>query len=326
MHYFITGGSGFIGSALVKRLLGDSHKVTVYDNNARGNVARLPLDNPNLIFIGGDIRDVPKVIESSKDSTSFIHMAAINGTDNFYKHPELVLDVGIRGMLSAVEACRANGIKELVLASSSEVYQSPVIIPTPENVPLIIPDIENPRYSYGGSKIASELILQTYGRTGFDRAFTFRPHNVYGPDMGWKHVLPQFILRATELQKSVPQGVIPFRIHGDGTQTRSFIYIDDFIDALVLLLQSGKHLETYHIGTIDEVTIKDVAERIGVFFGRKIKIEPGDKILGETSRRCPDIAKIKKLGFAPKISFDEGLEKTIGWYINNQPLQSDGIR
>ena len=139
-------------------------------------------------------------------------------------------------------------------------------------------------------------------------------------------MLPQFILRATELQKSVPQGVIPFRIHGDGTQTRSFIYIDDFIDALVLLLQSGKHLETYHIGTIDEVTIKDVAERIGVFFGRKIKIEPGDKILGETSRRCPDIAKIKKLGFAPKISFDEGLGKTIGWYINNQPLQSDGIR
>ncbi|MFM1756623.1 MAG: hypothetical protein RL621_1596 [Bacteroidota bacterium] len=326
MHYFITGGSGFIGSALVKRLLGDGHKVTVYDNNARGNVSRLPLDNPNLIFIEGDIRDVVKVIESSKDSTSFIHMAAINGTDNFYKHPELVLDVGIRGMLSAVEACRANGIKELVLASSSEVYQSPAIIPTPENVPLIIPDIENPRYSYGGSKIASELILQTYGRTGFDRAFTFRPHNVYGPDMGWKHVLPQFILRATELQKSVPQGVIPFKIHGDGTQTRSFIYIDDFIDALVLLLNLGKHLETYHIGTIDEVTIKDVAEKIGDFFGRKIKIEPGDKILGETSRRCPDIAKIKNMGFSPKVGLDEGLGKTIDWYINNQPLQSDGIR
>jgi dTDP-glucose 4,6-dehydratase/UDP-glucose 4-epimerase len=326
MHYFITGGSGFIGSALVKRLLRDGNKVTVYDNNARGNVARLPLDNSNLIFIEGDIRDVVKVIESSKDSTSFIHMAAINGTDNFYKHPELVLDVGIRGMLSAVEACRANGIKELVLASSSEVYQSAAIIPTPENVPLIIPDIENPRYSYGGSKIASELILQTYGRTGFDRAFTFRPHNVYGPDMGWKHVLPQFILRASELQKSVPQGVIPFKIHGDGTQTRSFIYIDDFIDALVLLLKSGNHLETYHIGTVDEVTIKDVAEKIGDFFGRKIKIEAGDTVLGETSRRCPDITKIKGMGFSPKVGLDEGLRKTIGWYMNNQPLQSDGIR
>lgn len=326
MHYFITGGSGFIGSALVKRLLGDGNKVTVYDNNARGNVARLPLDNSNLIFIEGDIRDVAKVIESSKDSTSFIHMAAINGTDNFYRHPELVLDVGIRGMLSAVEACRANGIKELVLASSSEVYQSPTIVPTPENVPLIIPDIENPRYSYGGSKIASELILQTYGRTVFDRVFTFRPHNVYGPDMGWKHVLPQFIIRATELQKTFLQGVIPFKIHGDGTQTRSFIYIDDFIDALVLLLKSGKHLETYHIGTVDEVTIKDVAEKIGDFFGRAIKIEPGDPVLGETVRRCPDITKIESMGFAPKVSLDEGLGKTIGWYRNNLPLQSDGIR
>ena len=326
MHYFITGGSGFIGSALVKRLLKDGNKVTVYDNNARGNVARLPLNDLNLIFIEGDVRDVDKVIKSCKDATSFVHMAAINGTDNFYKHPELVLDVGIRGMLSAVEACRANGIKELVLASSSEVYQSPTIIPTPENVPLIIPDIENPRYSYGGSKIASELILQIYGRSGFDRAFTFRPHNVYGPDMGWKHVLPQFIQRAAELHKSIPQGVIPFEMYGDGTQTRSFIYIDDFIDALVLLLRSGKHLETYHIGTVDEITIKDVAQKISNFFGRNIKIEPGDKILGETARRCPDITKIQGIGFAPKINLDAGLEKTISWYINNHQSQSDEIR
>jgi nucleoside-diphosphate-sugar epimerase len=326
MHYFITGGSGFIGSALVKRLLKEGNKVTVYDNNARGNVARLPLNDLNLIFIEGDVRDVDKVIKSCKGTTSFIHMAAINGTDNFYKHPELVLDVGIRGMLSAVEACRANGIKELVLASSSEVYQSPPIIPTPENVPLIIPDIENPRYSYGGSKIASELILQTYGRSGFDRVCTFRPHNVYGPDMGWKHVLPQFIQRAAELHKSIPQGAIPFKIYGGGAQTRSFIYIDDFIDALVLLLRSGKHLETYHIGTLDEVTIRDVAERIGRFFGRTLKIEAGDKIWGETARRCPDITKIQGIGFNPKISLDSGLEKTIDWYVDNYPSQSDDIR
>ena len=326
MHYFITGGTGFIGSALVKRLLKDGNKVTVYDNNARGNITRLPLSESNLIFIEGDIRDVDKVIKSSKGATSFIHMAAINGTDNFYSHPELVLDVGIRGMLTAIESCRANGIKEIVLASSSEVYQTPAIIPTPENVPLVIPDIKNARYSYGGSKIISELILQTYGKSGFDRAFTFRPHNVYGPDMGWKHVLPQFILRAFELQKSIPQGIIPFKIHGDGTQTRSFIYIDDFIEALVVLLKSGKHLETYHIGTIDEVAIKDVAHKIGDFFRRIIKIEPGQNIPGETVRRCPDITKIKEMGFDPLVSLDEGLEKTISWYINNEPLHLEGIR
>jgi nucleoside-diphosphate-sugar epimerase len=122
------------------------------------------------------------------------------------------------------------------------------------------------------------------------------------------------------------QGVIPFKIQGDGTQTRSFIYIDDFIDALVLLLESGKHLETYHIGTVDEVTIKDVAEKIGAYFGRSIKVEPGDPVIGETLRRCPDITKIKSMGFSPKVSFDEGLKKTIDWYMNNQSLQLNGLR
>ena len=95
-------------------------------------------------------------------------------------------------MISVLDACRHHGIRELVLASSSEVYQTPPGIPTPENVPLSVPDPLNPRYSYGGGKIICELMAINYGRQGFDRVLIFRPHNVYGPDMGWEHVLPQF--------------------------------------------------------------------------------------------------------------------------------------
>ena len=326
MHYFVTGGSGFIGSALVKRLLKENNRVTVYDNNARGNINRLPVDNKNLVFIEGDIRDIKNLIRSSKEATSFIHMAAINGTDNFYNHPELVLDVGIRGMLAAIDACRENGIKEFVLASSSEVYQTPIIIPTPENVPLVIPDIKNPRYSYGGSKIISELILQNYGKSGFNRVLTFRPHNVYGPDMGWKHVLPQLIMRALELKRTIKNETIPLKIHGDGTQTRSFIYIDDFIEALIMLLKNGQNFETYHIGTNHEIAIKDLAYMIGDHLGIKIKLETSKNLLGETIRRCPDINKIRQIGFVPKVLLDEGLKRTICWYKKNEKNFSEGIR
>ena len=101
------------------------------------------------------------------------------------------------------------------------------MIPTPENVPLVVPDVLNPRYSYGGSKLAAELIAINYGRTGFDRVVVFRPHNVYGPDMGFEHVIPEFTLRAAAagIAASSRRAVrFDFRIKGDGRQTRAFIH------------------------------------------------------------------------------------------------------
>ena len=104
---------------------------------------------------------------------------------SFYTKPELVLDIGIKGIVNVIEASISKGIKDFVLASSSEVYQTPPVVPTSENVPLVVPDPLNPRYSYGGGKIISELMAINYGRKYFDRTVIFRPHNVYGPDMGW---------------------------------------------------------------------------------------------------------------------------------------------
>src|SRR5262249_27716639 len=147
--------------------------------------------------------------------------AAINGTENFYKQPELVLDVGIRGCLAVVGACRRAGVAKLAVASSAEVYQTPGVVPTPEATPLMLPDSLNPRYSYGGAKIASELIAFNYGQQFFEKVQVFRPHNVYGPDMGWKHVVPQFIERALELRGKYGD-TAPFEMQGRGTDTRGF--------------------------------------------------------------------------------------------------------
>src|SRR2546421_571322 len=187
----VTGGTGFIGAALVRRLVADGRAVRVLDNNSRGSCERLGRLVDRVEVVEGDIRDSNLVREAAHGVDTVVHLAAINGTEFFYSRPELVLDVAIRGMLAVVEACRAEKVTNLFVASSSEVYQTPALVPTDEGAQLVVPDVFNPRYSYGGGKIATELIAANYGRSGFHRVVVFRPHNVYGPQMGWEHVIPQ---------------------------------------------------------------------------------------------------------------------------------------
>lgn len=312
--YLVTGGTGFIGSALVKRLVKEGNVVRVLDNNARGSIKKLGDTYKDIEFIEGDIRDPEIVKKACVGVDSVAHLAYINGTEYFYKMPELVLDVGVRGILNVIDACIENNVKELILASSSEVYQSTERIPTDEAIPLIIPDPLNPRYSYGAGKIISEMLAINYGRKHFDRVLIFRPFNVYGPDMGWEHVIPQFSLRMNELASKAKGSIIDFPIQGGGLETRAFIYIDDFIDGLMHVIVKGQHLQTYHIGTMDEVSIKDVACEIGNYFKKEVCIVGGAINQGSVSRRCPNNSKVCALGFCPKISLKDGISTTAAWY------------
>lgn len=315
--FLVTGGTGFIGSAVVKRLVEDGHQVRILDNNFRGIKARLEGVLENCELVTADIRDLAAVERAVNGVDCVLHLAYVNGTEFFYTNPELVLDIALRGMLNVVDACRKNNVKELILASSSEVYQTAEIIPTPESTPLLVPDISNPRFSYGGGKIACELVAMNYGRRGFDRVVIFRPHNVYGPDMGYEHVLPQLVLRAKEAVKQYPTGPIEFVIQGDGSQTRAFIHIDDFVDCLMRVIESGKHLNVYHIGNPEEITITEVVKEIFFKLERDMHIKSGPLTVGSTQRRCPDISKVRSLGFEPKISFSKGLPSLMEWYMNN---------
>lgn len=319
--FLVTGGTGFIGAALVKRLVKDGFKVRVLDNNWRGKVSKLGDTFKQVEFVEADIRNSEAVIQAAQGMDCFVHLAYVNGTEFFYSQPELVLDVAVRGMLNSLDACRKNGIKQYILASSSEVYQTPPTVPTDETVPLSIPDVMNPRYSYGGGKLICELMAINYGRTGFDRVMTFRPHNVYGPDMGWEHVLPQFILRAKEAVAKHPTGPVPFEIQGDGSQTRAFVHIDDFTDGIMTMVHKGSHLGLYHIGTSEELTIRQVAEAVLKAMDREVKIIPGPEPKGATPRRCPDISRLRGLGYSPKISFQEGIRPMVDWYLKNAHLR-----
>lgn len=316
-RYLVTGGTGFIGSALVRRLVQNGNEVRVLDNNSRGSTGRLADIANEIEFIEADIRDAAAVNKATRGIDTMLHLAYVNGTEFFYSKPELVLDIAIRGMLNVIDACRAHGIRDMVLASSSEAYQTPPLIPTPEEVPLVVPDVMNPRYSYGGGKLACELMAINYGRTGFDRMTIFRPHNVYGPDMGWEHALPQFVLRAVDAISKTPSGPVAFPIQGDGSQTRAFVHIDDFTAGLMCQIERGEHLSVYHIGNPEEITVRKAVEEIFKLLGREPRIIAGPLTAGSTQRRCPDITKMQGLGYSPSIPFVKGLPELVNWYVRN---------
>jgi len=315
--YLVTGGTGFLGSALVRRLVREGNRVRVLDNNSRGSAQRLADLAEQFELVEGDIRDAATVERATHDIDIVCHLAFVNGTEFFYSCPELVLDIAVKGMVNVLDACIKNHVPELVLASSSEVYQEPPSIPTDESVPLSIPDPLNPRYSYAAGKIISEIMAINYGRKHFDRVVIFRPHNVYGPDMGWEHVIPQLILRMNELCASETSDPIPFPIQGTGHQSRAFVFIEDFTEGLMRVIEKGEHLVTYHIGSSEELTIAQLAHMVGACFGRRIAVVPGEAAQGGPLRRCPDITKLGALGYEPRYKLAEGLPVVASWYREN---------
>ena len=305
-NFLVTGGTGFIGSNICKLLIELGHNVTIFDNNSRGEFKRIKELNKKVKFIKGDIRDQKKFFKSLNNINSIIHLAYINGTKYFYEKPELILDVAIKGLVNIFDGCKKFRIKELYLASSSEVYQTPLKVPTSEEEPLKIPDVNNPRFSYGGGKILTELMGINYGRKFFTKIIIFRPHNVYGSNMGNEHVIPELIKKMEKTRKNSY-----LKIQGTGKEIRSFIYIKDFISGFHKLLTKGKHLQIYNIGTTQSITIKDLVLKISKIMKKKIIIKTSALKKGSTKIRKPNITKIRKLGFKPKYTLDQGLKEII---------------
>ena len=316
----VTGGSGFIGAALVEELVHNGATVRVLDDNSRGAPRRLAKVAKHIEFIGGDVRDAAAVDAAMRGMDEVHHLAFVNGTEFFYSAPDLVLEVGVKGIVNVIDAARKNSVGTLMLASSSEVYQTPAQIPTDETAALVVPDPLNPRFSYGGGKIISELMAINFGRKHFERVLIFRPHNVYGPDMGFEHVIPQFALRMKKAQQDHPTGPLPFPIQGTGKETRSFCYVTDLAKGVMAMRDHGEHLGIYHIGTTEEISIEELVCRMATHVGREVDIISSAILLGSTPRRCPNIAKLSKLGYRPSVPLDQGLPPTISWYWTNDHL------
>ncbi len=315
-NILVTGGTGFLGSNLVKRLAAEKNHVTVFDNDFRGSFKNIEKIK-NLKLIEGDIRNLNHVKDSLKNIDTIFHLAFINGTKYFYENPSLVMDVGIKGILNLLDSIKDTNIKKIILASSSEVYQTPKQIPTDENIECTIPDIKNPRYSYGGSKIINELLLLHHQNSKLIDKIIFRPHNIYGPNMGWEHVIPELIKKIFFSTNHLKNKHGSIEVQGSGNETRSFCYIDDVIDSLILLNKKGKNNEIYNVGNDHEISIIELITYIKEYLGIELTIKTKNLSQGSTKRRNPDLRKIKTLGFKNKVHIKDGLKKTIDWYIKN---------
>ena len=306
----VTGGTGFIGSALTRLLLERGFNVRVLDDNSRGNFRRLTDVLGSVDIREGDIRNSDLVSKSMVGVDVVVHLAYINGTINFYERPREVIDVAIAGMQNVLEAMQANNVQELYLASSSEVYQYPDVFPTPETVPLVVPDPFNPRYSYGLGKIVQEF-MSIHADTFLNRLAIFRPHNIYGPDMGFQHVIPELCAKIVAEKSSKVE------LKGDGSQSRSFCHISDFVRGFDLLLNAEYGRETFNLGTREEVTISHLAGVIASSLGRQVEFSSSSAPSGETNRRIPDISKIESLGFSQSMTLQAGVRDYCDWYISN---------
>ena len=307
----ITGGFGFIGAYFAECLLQNNEEIIVLDDSSRGRKNNISTFLEKIRVVDGDTRNKATVLDASKDVDLIVHLAAIQGTGNFYQRPYEVLEVNVKGLINTIEAAVTNRVQRFFFASSSEVYGIPRVFPTPETHELMIPDISNPRYSYAASKIIGEAFVVNYARHyGFDYTIV-RYHNVYGPMMGWDHVIPQFISRLARKEK--------FTVQGDGTQTRSFCYITDAIDcSMRALLKPEGANELFNIGNpYEEHSINELVELLGKIAGRTISPIhipfPG----AGTARRQPDITKAtRRLGYAPQVTLENGLKWTFAWYMD----------
>lgn len=310
----VTGGSGFLGAALVKRLVSSGKSVVVLDDNSRGAVCRLAGVKQSVQMIEGDVRDAATVLKAAQECDAIFHLAFVNGTRFFYEKPALVLDVGIRGALSAIDAALACQASTFVLASSSEVYHQPLEIPTTELETCRIPEISNPRYSYAGGKLISELLVANFFREDNIRDLIFRPHNVFGPDMGEEHVIPQLVAKLFEGSSGFSKRYVDLQIEGNGDETRAFCFIDDAIDQIVTVYDHGRKGEIYNVGVCREISIGVLVDEIAKILGLRVNVIPSPRREGGATRRCPDVNKVMSLGYKPRDSFSRGLEQTVEWY------------
>jgi len=325
----ITGGTGFIGAHLAKHCADSGHITHICDNNSRGQndefIKRL-INVDGVKFYKIDLTKPQEVRQLPVDYDIVFHLAAINGTENFYKIPYSVMDVSIKSTMLLLEHF-GNTEVNFVYSSSSEVYagtlkSNPNLIPTNESVPCTIEDVNNERFSYGGSKLACEILITNYAKQFGLNYQIIRYHNIYGPRMGTKHVMPQFIRRAKDRET-------PFNIYG-ADQTRAFCYIDD---AVVATLQLGllKGLNgIVHVGNdLEEIQMIEIAKIVKDWYNLNVENKIFDSPIGSVMRRCPDITKLRDLtGYIPKISLSKGLEKTIEWYdswYENSSSKSKGI-
>ncbi len=317
----ITGGAGFIGFNLAKKLAEDpNNNIHICDNLSKPRYDDefdiFLKEHPNIKFFQYDLTDNRIYKNFDEDYNQIYHLAAVVGVKYADENPDQVIRINTISTINLLEWIKKYKSVKILFASSCENYagslkRNLISIPTPEEIPLTIDNIKIPRYSYAASKILGELAMINYSRIyGFETTIV-RYHNVYGPRMGFVHVIPEFSIRLLRKED-------PFKIYGSN-QTRTFCYVDDAVRATIGVMESDKtNLEIVNIGDDkNEIVINDLAEKLFEIADYHPKIIDMPAPLGSINRRCPNIIKLTNLmGYSSNVDLDEGLLKTYIWYRN----------
>lgn len=312
----ILGGAGFIGAHLAARLAGEGHALTLVDDLSRGRrdpTIEALVARPNVRLVQADLTR-PGVLDPLPRQWDQVYMlAAVVGVRNVETDPARVVRVNTLSVLHLLDWMPGQG-EVLFFASTSETYAGGVAaghvpVPTPEAVPLGIPDVAAPRFAYAASKMLGEAAVLHTARARGLRAVTGRFHNVYGPRMGTDHVIPELSLRALRRED-------PFRVFGP-EQRRAFCHVADAVEAITRLMATEAAWgQVVNIGNdAEETAIADLVALVlrAARFAPAVEARPAPA--GSVPRRCPDIGRLRALtGFAPKVGLEAGVGETFDWY------------
>ena len=306
----ITGGAGFIGTTLAKRLA-DDNEVVLFDNLHRDALSGTELaDRPNVRFVAGDVLDLAALTEVVAGATHLVHAAAIAGVDTVLASPVRTMRVNVIGTYNALEAAleTKDTLERLIEFSTSEVFGQHAFNVAEGHV-TTIGSVGEARWTYAVSKLAGEHMAHAYHDELGIPAVSVRPFNIYGPGQIGGGAIRAFIEAALDGR--------PLTIHGDGSQIRAWTYVDDMVRGLLLALEHPAAVgESFNIGNArSTVTIFDLAQRIKRISGAAgaITFEPLNYI--DVELRIPNVSKARELlGFEAEVELDEGLERTIAWY------------
>jgi nucleoside-diphosphate-sugar epimerase len=305
----ITGGAGFIGSHLVERLV-PKNRVVVFDNYHRDALtASGLLSHPEVEVVKGDVLDADAVRRVIAGCDAVVHMASIAGVDTVLKNPVLTMKVSLLGTYHALEAAQAAGtVERFIDFSTSEVFGRYAYGVT-EFDSTTLGAVGEARWTYAVAKLATEHLAMNYQKQYGLGACSIRPFNIYGPRQVGEGAVHHFIQRALRGE--------PLLIHNDGAQIRSWCYVDDIVDAILLALRRDEAVgHSFNIGNArSTVTIYNLAREIIRLSSSASRIEFVKWPHADVEIRVPSVAKAKELlGYEAKVDLEEGLLRTIHWY------------
>jgi UDP-glucose 4-epimerase len=310
LRYFVTGAAGFIGSTLVDRLLRKGHGVAGYDNFSTGQTEFLAeaRQSPRFTLIKGDLLDLERLTQAMRPADFVFHLAANADVRFGTQHPRKDLEQNTVATSNVLEAMRANGIRRVALASTGSIYGEPEVFPTPEDAPLPVQTS-----LYGASKLAAEGLVAAYCEGYGFQGYIFRFVSILGERYTHGHVV--------DFYQQLRKDSRTLRVLGNGKQRKSYLYVQDCINAMLVAIDKGaKKINIFNLGSDEYCEVNDsigwISEYLGV--APQLVYSGGERgWVGDSPFIFLDCSRIRALGWRPQLSIREGVVRTVQYLERN---------